>query len=281
MDFKFYDSRSNCTFSDFGCASVGFAGPNGNEAERCLLDAPNGVLICGTYEECIRQIPDQKFNVGIVLTGNCGHENEFVDTLSHKLKIPLVGGGAAINEETGKKSLLTGYNQAALYLINDDAYEYEVLCENIHHDILGTHNLSFTDSRTLIAIDNVDAATWLSNKKAEMGIPHDDFEHMTFSDLDGFNVHLSVSDGIVHSGADLSSKMQLRYVSPSKVNERIQKFYDDTDSIVFGCAGLKGILSDEVKTQSIGLFLYGEICTMNQRSNFSNLMLSKLRIKKK
>lgn len=281
MDFKFYDSQSSCLFSDFGCTSVGFAGTSDDEKEKCFLDAPKGLLICGTYEECIRQIPDEKFNVGIVLTGNCGNENEFVNTLSHKLNIPLVGGGAAINEETGEKALLTGRGQAALYLINDDAYEYSILCENIHHDILGSHKLSFTDPRILNTIDNVDAAKWLQNKKLEMGISPDDFEHITFSDMDGFNVHLSVKDGKVHSGADLSPEMQLRYVAPDKVNERIQNFYNDTDSIVFGCAGLKGILTEKLTTQSLGLFLYGEVCTLNQKSKFSNLMLSKLRIKRK
>lgn len=279
MDFKFYDSSSIYTFTDFGCASAGFA--NGTEKEKGLIDAPKGVLICGTYEECLKQIPDQKYHVGIVLTGNCGNENEFVNTLSKKLNIPLVGGGAAINEATGTKSLLTGHNEAALYLINDDAYEYEVLRENIHYDVLSEHNLSFDNPRILKAIDNVDAATWLHDKKVEMGISPDDFEHITFSDKDGFNVHLSIADGVVHSGADLSPVMQLRYVPADKVNERMKKFYDDAASIVFGCAGLKGILSEELKTQGLGLFLYGEICTANERSNFSNLMLSKLRIIKR
>jgi len=279
MDFKFYDSHSECTFTEFGCASVGFAGSHDKDTEKCFHNAPNGLLICGTYDECLKQIPEQKFNVGIVLTGNYGNENEFVDKLRCKLNIPLVGGGAAINEETGEKALLTGQNQAAIYLISDDSYEYEVLCENIHHDVLGTHTLSFTEPRTLNTIDNVDAKLWLKNKKAEMGISPDDFEHLTFSDMNGFNVHLSITDGVVHSGADLKSEMQLRYVPEDKVNERIQKFYNDADSIVFGCAGLKGILSDKVKTSGLGLFLYGEICTHNQQSRFSNLMLSKLRIK--
>jgi hypothetical protein len=222
-----------------------------------------------------------EFQVGIVLTGNGGGENAFVDVLSRKLNIPLVGGGAAIHEETGTKALLTGNSQAAIYLINDDSYEYEVLCENIHHDILSEHELTFSDARTLVAVDNVDAATWLRDKKLELGVSPEDFEHVTFADETGFNVHLSLVDGVVHSGADLKPRMQLRYVPADKVDERMQSFYDDADAMIFGCAGLKGILTGPVKSDGCGLFLYGEICTIGQKSNFSNLMLSKLRIKKK
>lgn len=281
MDFRFYDAEASCTFTDFGCASAGFAGTHGSKTERLFTDAPKGILICGTYEDCLNHIPEGDYKVGIVLTGNCGNENDFVNTLNKKLGIPLVGGGAAINEITGTKSLLTGNSEAAVYLIDDDTYDYEVLCENVHYDILGEHNLSFDEPRTLKTIDNVDAAKWLHDKKAKLGLSPKDFEHLTFADMDGFNVHLSEIDGVIHSGADLSKKMQLRYVPADKVNERIKNFYDDSDAIVFGCAGLKGILSEELKTQSLGLFLYGEICTSDKRSNFSNLMLSKLRIKRK
>lgn len=281
MKITFYDARTRHTSDDFGCATVGFAGLDNAEAKKSFCHTPNGVLICGTYKDCLDQIPEDNYKVGIVLTGNCGNENEFVNKLHKKLNIPLVGGGAAIDEASGTKALLTGNSEAAVYLINDDAYEYEVLCENIHHDVLGEHKLSFTDSRTLTAIDNVDAATWLRNKKLELGLSPDDFEHLTFSDKDGFNIHLSEVDGVIHSGADLKPEMLLRYVPADKVDSRIQNFYDDTDSIIFGCAGLKGILSCPVKTDGLGLFLYGEICSSNEKSNFSNLMLSKLRIKRK
>lgn len=37
-------------------------------------------------------------------------------------------------------------------------------------DVLGEHALSFTDSRILTAIDGVDAAVWLRNKKQELGL---------------------------------------------------------------------------------------------------------------
>jgi hypothetical protein len=57
--------------------------------------------------------------------------------------------------------------------------------------------------------------------------------------------------------------MYLRYISQNEVQGEIQEFYDDKDAVIFGCAGL---------------FMFGEVCTVNGYSDFGNLMLSKLRI---
>ena len=62
------------------------------------------------------------------------------------------------------------------------------------------------------------------------------------------------------------------------VYESIRRFYDDPDAIVFGCAGLSGILDKPLDTKSLGLFLFGEVCVADGRGEFGNLMLSKLRI---
>ena len=58
-------------------------------------------------------------------------------------------------------------------------------------------------------------------------------------------------------------------------------FYDDPDAIVFGCAGLSGLLDKPLDTDSLGLFLFGEVCTVDGVAEFGNLMLSKLIIRKK
>jgi hypothetical protein len=56
------------------------------------------------------------------------------------------------------------------------------------------------------------------------------------------------------------------------------RFYDDPAAIIFGCAGLKGLLEEPLEGSGLGLFLYGEVCTAGSVSQFGNLMLSKLRI---
>ena len=61
----------------------------------------------------------------------------------------------------------------------------------------------------------------------------------------------------------------------------MRSFYDDEDAIVFGCAGLSGLLDKPLDTKSLGLFLFGEVCTVGNRAEFGNLMLSKLKITEK
>ena len=58
----------------------------------------------------------------------------------------------------------------------------------------------------------------------------------------------------------------------------MRAFYDDKDAVVFGCAGLSGILDKPLDTKSLGLFLFGEVCMSEGYAEFGNLMLSKLRI---
>ena len=148
-------------------------------------------MICGSYKECLELVPDTSWQAVIVLLGNAGGENEFVHALWEKVGAPLVGGGAAIDPVTGKSGLITGGDQAAVFLIDDDRYDFEVCCENIHYDILGEHELTYTDARVIDYIDGLDANQWLRAKKAEIGIPEADFEHLTFTDSNGINAHLS------------------------------------------------------------------------------------------
>lgn len=86
---------------------------------------------------------------------------------------------------------------------------------------------------------------------------------------------------MIKSGRDVQTTMLLRYVSHDKVYERMRSFYDDSNAIVFGCAGLSGLLDRPLDTNSLGLFLFGEVCTVDGTAEFGNLMLSKLIIQSK
>ena len=97
----------------------------------------------------------------------------------------------------------------------------------------------------------------------------------------GVNAHLSCEGGKLVSGRDLCPQMTLRLAKPDTVLPRMQAFYDDADTLIFGCAGLKGILPAELHSPGLGLFLFGEVCTVNDQAEFGNLMLSKLRITKR
>ena len=109
-------------------------------------------------------------------------------------------------------------------------------------------------------------------------MPATDFEHLTLTTENGVNAHLSFDGTHIKSGRDLTETMVLRAVSHENVYRRMRAFYDDPQAVVFGCAGLSGLLDKTLDTPSVGLFLFGEVCTVDGKGEFGNLMLSKLRI---
>ena len=284
MEFIF---KTPCVYDGdgFGCASFGFSGaPDpAKEGIRKFTNVPAGQYFTGTLDELLEKIPAKSENgpwqAGIVLFGNCGKENAFVRRLSEKTGCPLAGGAAACDPVNGKSGLVAGFSQAAVYMICDPAKTVTVEGRNIHTNLLGEHKIGFTDPRILETIDGEDALTWYTAKRREYGFSEKDFEHMTLSDLNNINAHMSVSDGRLVSGRDLCETMILRYVKPGDVYPQMKAFYDDEDAIVFGCAGLKGILEQDIMTAGTGLFMFGEVATLDGISEFGNLMLSKVIIK--
>ena len=266
----------------FGCASLGLPGVCGNE-EKCVVTDPRklkAVVLTGTYEDILTGVQQVKepAQAAIVLFGNVGGENAFLAELQKTLHCPIVGGGAAIDFATNTSGLVTGRGEAALMLITDERYTYETETLCIHDRILGTCQLNLEDPRTILTIDGVDAVEFYNAKRKKFGLVDTDFEHLTLSDLRGVNAHLSQPGDKLKSGRDLQETMLLRYVDHAKVYDTMRAFYDDPEAVVFGCAGLSGILDKPLDTKSLGLFLFGEVCMVEGYAEFGNLMLSKLRM---
>lgn len=282
MILRFF-TPTYCGEEFFGAATLGFAGDNDDNKSYCR-DFPyeiNGRIVYGSYEHCLNTLRTVNSRVCIALLGNGGDENEFIKALRDKINIPIVGGSAAIDSANSRSTLVTGRANAALFFEEDDRFDFVTECENIHYDIISEHKISFSHPRYIDKIDGNEPCEWLASRKKEIGIPDYDFEHLTLADSYGINVHLSLKDGRLFSGRDLSENMYLRYLPEDKAQERIQSFYDDTDSLIFGCAGLKQTLKAPLCTDSLGLFMFGEICTVGEHSDFGNLMLSKLKVIKK
>ena len=267
----------------FGCASLGLPGCCTNE-ENKVVEYPvelEGIVLTGSYEAMLAAAKNVTLPVkaAVVVFGNAGGENTFLAELQKVIHCPMVGGGAAIDGATGKSGLIPGDGPGAVFLITDDRYSFTAVTQCIHDDILGEVTLTTADPRTILTINGQDAAAFLAEKKAQFGIAESDFEHLTISDLHNVNAHLSCVDGVIKSGRDVREKMILRRVSHEKVYDAMQAFYNDKDAIVFGCAGLSGLLDKPLENDSLGLFLFGEVCTVDGIAEFGNLMLSKLVIK--
>lgn len=269
----------------FGCASLGLAGICGNEENRTVTREykAESVTLAGTYAEILTglQALKEKVYAAVIVFGNVGGENAFMEKLCGILDCPVVGGGAAIDGATGRKGLIPGGGEAAILLFTDDRFVYtaETLC--IHNDVLKICDVTTADPRTVETIDGVPAAQFLAAKRAELGLADTDFEHLTLSDMDDVNAHLSCPEGKIKSGRDVCKQMKLRYIAHEKVYDTMRNFYADPDAIVFGCAGLSGLLDKPLDTESLGLFLFGEVCTVGNKAEFGNLMLSKLKITEK
>ena len=264
----------------FGCASLGLPGVCSNDENRVIMYPKEleSVVLTGSYEQILQDTAavTKPVQAAIVVFGNAGGENAFMAELQKIIKCPMVGGGAAIDGATGRAGLIPGNGPAAVMLITDTRYTFRAVTENIHDVILAEVKLTTADPRTILTIDGVDAAENLAARKKEFGLSETDFEHLTISDTLGVNAHLSCGDGVIKSGRDVSETMLLRRVDHAKVYDAMRAFYDDPGAIVFGCAGLSGLLDKPLDADSLGLFLFGEVCTVNGISEFGNLMLSKL-----
>ena len=268
----------------FGCASLGLAGICGND-RNYVLTLPwelEAVEFSGTYQQILEQVDamphKEQVQAAILVFGNAGGENEFLVKLQQRITCPVVGGGAAIDFATSRKGLIPGGKEAALLLITDERYTYRTETKCVHDQILETCTLTLEDPRTAKTINGEDAVVFYNRKRQELGLGEGDFEHLTLSDKDHVNAHLSISDGKLRSGRDLHQTMLLRYVAHEKVYPTIREFYDDPNALICGCAGLSGILDKPLDTTSAGLFLFGEVCMAGGRGEFGNLMLSKLQI---
>lgn len=288
MDIRF---TTPCIFNKnqtetFGCASFGFAGAPDPSAEntRDLPTEIKGQAFFGKLDAVLESIPgkcllngrESSWQAGIVLFGNCGGENEFIHALYAKTNCPLTGGAAAIDTATGESGLISGAGQVAVYMICDPEKDIRIESRNIHENLLGVHKIGFTDPRVLDTIDGEDAVAWYTDMRKKYGFTADDFEHMTFSDMNGVNAHMSMNGDRLVSGRDLCEDMILRFVEKGKVYPQMNEFYDDANALVFGCAGLKGILEENIMLDTMGMFMFGEVATMNGKPEFGNLMLSKI-----
>lgn len=267
-----------CAFcDDVLAASFGFSGAPAPDAAslRTASVQLEGVLLTGTYEDILSAV-DGPNQAAIVLLGNAGGEDAFVQALQEKAACPLTGGAAAIDPVSGKAGLIAGGGEAAVFLVRDERYDVQVISQNIHEVILGTHEIETDGPRTFKTIDGEDALTWYNVQREKHGISLQDFEHLTFSDTLGVNAHTSVVGGRLVSGRDLEPTMLLRMVPAEQVFPAMDAFYDDDNALVFGCAGLKGILPKPICRDGMGMFMFGEVCTVDGISKFGNLMLSKL-----
>ena len=289
IKFGFYGSMCQENKTDFSCMTYGFSDTSilTNQC-RIWSEEFEGVISSGTYEDCIdtlQQYTSLARAVIVFVTG-CGKEDTFIAKLSKLVKCPIVGGTAAASENAKASRLYHITNEkpaeeAAIFIITDNRFEFEAKFENIHAEILEEVMLELSSPRRVRKINGIPASDFMKRQKRKLGIPETDCEHMTLCTMEHVNAHMNYDDGEqIGFGRDMKEKMLLCYAEPASVQKKIEDFFNDEHAIVFGCAGLRSILDHPFNSNTLGAFLFGEIMTVNGHGEFGNLMLSKLVVKR-
>ena len=270
MKIGFYAETKEQDRFDFCCASQGFS-----DTESTFMIYPeevDGLVFRGGYEGCIAFAKKNRdgAKAAILITESGGDENRIVKDLAGILGCPVTGGGSAMP---------TGRKEVQLMLLTGEGLSVHTDVRNVHQRIVEECRLDLADKRRVEKINGTDAAAYLRRMKEQLGYECDDFERVTLSTKDHINAHLSEKDGVILSGRDLEEHMLLRCVPKGKEQELIESFYQEKENaVIFGCAGLKRLLTGPFACKSTGAFLFGEICSFDGKSDFGNLMLSRLMI---
>jgi hypothetical protein len=280
----------------FGCASLGFTGPEGWVAPRVNAKTAfaydvEGILLNGSLDRVREKIDDVTGDVkgGLVLFGNCRREESLLDKLNdHFPGKPFAGGSAVIGDDGRKGRLLPANGEVSLLLITDDRFALSAQFENVHQEIVAEADVCGDEARYIRDVVLQDGSKLgfhelLHRIAAEKGVAAGLTERITLSAPDGRNIHL-VPDGEGYvCGANLPEDRHIlvRYTDKQNVYTRMRAFYADSNAIIFGCAGLKTMLDDHqflAGSGSIGLFMHGEVAMIGGKAQFANLTLSKMRL---
>ena len=198
-------------------------------------------------------------------------------------KIPAAGGAAARGAGQEHGELLPPAEDVAVLLLTDGPWQAETLNA---HDAGPTWEFQADGPRTLARLRQSSYGEWepaaavFRALQTGSGRGKEDCETITLSDSKGRNLHCSIAGDSLQTGADLPAdgKLQLRTTSRAAVAEKIRRFCAEPDALVFGCAGLRGLLETPFETgaRSLAGFMFGELVTLAGRPQFGNLMATRL-----
>lgn len=278
----------------FGCSSHGFStneacySPHEKRIATWEHELP-GEVCFGSYLDVLKSLLSLPFTpkVCIVLYKNVTGFEEFISLAAKELPgTSFFGGGASYLADFLEGELLPKAEDVCVLAISGTNFELEVL--NIYEDTTLQVEIKATSERHIARIKEIpdgewqNAITYYRSKQIEFGIDADDFESLCFCDKNKRYLHCSISNENLFVGANLPKEklLTLSYISHDKATEKLEKFIDDTDSLIFGCAGIRSMVEKPIFTgkRSLAGFMFGEIVTCEEKVELGNLMLTKLKI---
>jgi len=294
--FSFWNSPDKPTdiHRVFGCTSHGFS-----NAEKCIYPNEYGSMVWehklpgevfdGTYQfviDCLSALSSVP-KICIVLYKKAEGFEEFLSQATNTLPGTLfIGGGAAFVTDFAEGELLPEAADVCVLAVSGSNYKVDTL--NIYEETKLHVEIKATSKRVISKIKELPNGEWQNaisyykNKQIKFGVEPDIFENLCFSDKNRRNLHCSISDNGLFVGANLpdDNLLTLNYISCNKAAEKLKDFIDDTDSLIFGCAGIRSLVDQNVFTGAKSLvgFMFGEIITYGEKAVLGNLMLTKLKV---
>jgi hypothetical protein len=276
----------------FGCASHGFAAKDvwrepSEAAYAVWPPSLPGKLVAGTYAEVLRAFADLSFKpaAAIVLFAHGAGVEAFLEDFQKQFPcVPVAGGGAALGAGQSVGELLPQAADVAVLLIRDGQWRVDTL--NVHDRTGRIFEFRAAGPRTISHLreekdgDWLPAATVFRALQVEYRRAEADCESLTLCDTNGRNVHCRFDGEVLHTGADLpvDGRLELRTVSRAVAATRLAAFCAVPNTLVFGCAGLRGLLDVPLPVAPGTLvgFMFGELVTLAGHPQFGNLMAARL-----
>ena len=296
MRWKFsFWTAGNAPKSDssiFGCSSHGMAAGTSwigdNVAGIASFgESLEGEVITGSYAEVLTSLEDPPCEpkaVIILFAGEMGVE-AFLEQWNRLFPgVPVAGGAAARLDGSPRGELHPLSEDAAVLLLSEGTWTADTL--NVHDRVASEWAFRADGPRDMAQLRPAAGGQWQAaaavfrTQQAARGRNSEDCETITFSDAQGRNLHVWISGDHLYTGANLPSEgpLFLRTVEKTAVAGKLDKFCFAPNSIVFGCAGLRGLIDKPLAVGTDGLagFMFGELVTLGGQAQFGNLMASRL-----
>ena len=278
----------------FGCSSNGFS-----SAEKCISPKLNaisvwdhelpGEVLKGNYESVLKSFSGLSFTpqIAIVLFSKSEGSEQFLDRASEILSnTAFIGGGAAFSGEIPQGEILPDATDVCVLAVSEGSYQIETL--NIYEDTKLQLEFEPTSAREIARVRELPNGNWKNaisfyrSIQTELEIEPDNFEKLCFCDKNRRNLHCSIMNDNLFAGANLpkDNLLSLKLISREKASEKLKKFMSSSDSLIFGCAGIRSLVEEPFHTgeRSLAGFMFGEIITCGKQPELGNLMLTKLSI---
>jgi hypothetical protein len=280
--------------STFGCAVHGFCTPTrwvdpGAGETAQWEHTLKGKLLGGSYSKVSEDLKGIGFRPSAAIAlfvRNSGVE-KFLDSCRRSLAgVPMAGGVSALGEGQTDGEVLPKAEDVVVLLLGEG--EFEVDAMNVH-DTKGVQAEIRGGGARLIDEIRVGpggawekAAGYYASLRESGRVSDDDYESVTFSDLDGVNVHCSAAVGGLKTGADLpvNGALLLRETDTGRVTSRLRDWVSAENTLAFCCAGLRKLLGAPLRAGkgSLAGFMFGEVVTVRKKPAFGNLMTARIRI---